>query len=216
MVSDKKNAQKHAYEYIRDRMLDGTFKGGMKIVEERLSQEIGVSRTPIREAIRRLEQEGLIKKKHIYNPTVEDLKYIYEMRILLESFAAEKAAKFMTEETIKELKNTIKESRSLRSESIYISNQRFHDLIVNECHNPNMISILEKARTIFYLFSIKLDIYKRPLLIDEHEEIYKAIKNRDEQLAGELMANHLYNDMNYTLAEISSIKEKLMNSEEKK
>ncbi|MFC7684478.1 GntR family transcriptional regulator [Ureibacillus sp. GCM10028918] len=208
MVSDKKNAQKYAYEFIRDRMLDGTFEGGMKIVEERLAQDIGVSRTPIREAIRRLEQEGLIKNKHIYNPTVEDLKYLYEMRILLESFAAEKAAKSMTPEMMKELRNTIKESRSARSESIYNATQRFHDIIVNECHNPSMITILEKARTIFYLFSLKFDIYKRPLLIDEHEEIYSAIKDRNEQLAGELMAKHLYNDMNFTLAEISPEKAK--------
>ncbi|QCR33085.1 GntR family transcriptional regulator [Lysinibacillus sp. SGAir0095] len=207
MVSDKKNAQKYAYEYIRDRMLDGSFKGGMKIVEERLADEIGVSRTPIREAIRRLEQEGLIKKKHVYNPTIEDLKYLYEMRILLESFAAEKAAKNMTSEKLKELGNTIKQSRKGQSESIYNANQLFHDLIVDECNNPSMIHILEKARTIFYLFSLKLDIYKRPHLIDEHEEIYMAIKDRNEQLAGELMAKHLYNDMNYTLAEISSKKE---------
>jgi DNA-binding GntR family transcriptional regulator len=203
MVSDKMNAQKLAYEYIRERMLDGTYKGGMKLVEERLAGEIGVSRTPIREAIKRLEQEGLIKNKHIYNPTAQELIYIYEIRIVLESFAAKRAAKNMTAETIKEIENTIKESRDLlmegQSKNIYNANQRFHDLIINECQNPIMIERLEKARTIFYLFSLRLDIYNRPNLIDEHEEIYKAIKNKNEQLAGELMAKHLSKDMNFTL-----------------
>ena len=203
MVSDKMNAQKLAYEYIRERMLDGTYKGGMKLGEERLAGEIGVSRTPIREAIKRLEQEGLIKNKHIYNPTAQDLIYIYEIRILLESFAAKRAAKNMTTETIIELENTIKKSRNSlmegQSKNIYNANQHFHELIINECQNPIIIERLEKAQTIFYLFSLKLDIYNRPHLIDEHEEIYNAIKNKNEQLAGELMAEHLYKDMNFTL-----------------
>ncbi|WP_277586266.1 GntR family transcriptional regulator [Psychrobacillus antarcticus] len=203
MASDKMNAQKLAYEYIRERMLDGTYKGGMKLVEERLAGEIGVSRTPIREAIKRLEQEGLIKNKQIYNPTAQDLIYIYELRIVLESFAAKRAAENMTTETVIELENTIKKSRSLlmegHSKNIYNETQRFHELIINECQNPIMIEKLEKAQTIFYLFSLRLDIYNRPHLIDEHEEIYKAIKNKNELLAGELMAKHLYKDMNFTL-----------------
>lgn len=65
MILDKKNAQKFAYEYIRERILNGTYSGGMKLVEERLADEIGVSRTPIREAIKTLEQEGLIKKSKL-------------------------------------------------------------------------------------------------------------------------------------------------------
>lgn len=207
MVSDKKNAYKHAYEYIRERMLDGSYEGGMKLIEDRLSEEIGVSRTPIREAIRRLEQEGLIRNKRIYNPTAQDLIYIYELRILIESYAAKKAAENMKEETIKELENTIKESRIAFSDeqykNMYHVNQHFHDLIANECRNPLMIERLEIAKTIFYLFSLKLNIYKRPHIIDEHEEIYNAIKDKNEQLAGELMANHLKKDMSFVLEVIA-------------
>lgn len=203
MASDKINAQKYAYEFIRERLLDGTFEGGMKLVEERLASEIGISRTPIREAIRRLEQEGLIKNKRISNPSAQDLIYLYEMRILLESFAAKKAAKHMTTETMKELENTLIESRIRfregQTKSMYNATNRFHDLIANECKNPLMIESLENARTIFYLFSLKHDVYKRPHLLDEHEEIYTAIKDRNEELAGELMAQHLTKDMNFTL-----------------
>lgn len=203
MVSEKMNAQNLAYEYIQERMLDGTYKGGMKLVEERLASEIGVSRTPIREAIKRLEQEGLIKNKRIYNPTAQDLIYIYEIRIALESFAAKRAALNMTTENLIELENTIKESRNSLiegpSKNIYNATQRFHEIIINACQNPIIIERLEKARTIFYLFSLRLDLYNRPHLIEEHEEIYKAIKNRNEQLAGELMTKHLYKDMNFTL-----------------
>lgn len=203
MILDKKNAQKFAYEYIRERILNGTYSGGMKLVEERLADEIGVSRTPIREAIKTLEQEGLIKKKQIVNPTAQDLIYLYDIRILLEGFAAKRAAKNMTPEKIKELEKTIKNSRSSfmdgQSKEMYNANQRFHELIINECQNPLIVEKLEEARTIFYLFSLRFDLYSRPNIIEEHEEIYHAIKDKNEQLANELMAKHLQNDMNFTL-----------------
>lgn len=203
MVSKKMNAQHLAYDYIRERILDGTYKGGMKIVEERFASEIGVSRTPIREAIKRLEQEGLIKDKQIYHPTAQDLIYIYELRIALESFAAKRAAFTMSIESLDILEQTIKESRQLhsnnQSENIYSSNQNFHELIIKESQNPILIDQLNKIQTIFQMFSLRLDLYNRPHLIEEHEEIFKAIKNRDSQLAGELMSQHLYKDMNFTL-----------------
>lgn len=203
MVSKKMNAQHLAYEYIRERILDGTYKGGMKIIEERLASEIGVSRTPIREAIKRLEQEGLIKNKQIYHPTAQDLIYMYELRIALESFAAQRAALTMSKESLEALGHTIKESLQLHSNSqsknIYQSNQNFHELIIKESQNPILIDQLKKIQTIFYMFSLKLDLYNRPHLIEEHDEIYEAIKNRDAELARELMEQHLYKDMNFTL-----------------
>lgn len=75
----------------------------------------------------------------------------------------------------------------------------FHELIINECQNPLIIEKLEEARTIFHLFSLRFDLYSRPNIIEEHEEIYNAIKDKNEELAGELMANHLQKDMNFTL-----------------
>lgn len=203
MILDKRNARSFAYEYIRERILDGTYSGGMKLVEERLAEEIGVSRTPIREAIKTLEQEGLIKKKQIVNPTAQDLIYLYDIRILLEGFAAKRAAKYMTPEKMKELEITIKNSRISFSEGqskeMYNANQHFHELIINECQNPLIIEKLAEAHTIFYLFSLKFDLYSRPNILDEHEEIYNAIKDRNEELAGDLMAKHLQKDMNFTL-----------------
>lgn len=203
MVSKKMNAQHLAYEYIRERILDGTYKGGMKIIEERLASEIGVSRTPIREAIKRLEQEGLIKNNQIYHPTAQDLIYMYELRIALESFAAQRAALTMSKESLEALGHTIKESLQLHSNSqsknIYQSNQNFHELIIKESQNPILIDQLKKIQTIFYMFSLKLDLYNRPNLIEEHDEIYEAVKNRDAELARELMEQHLYKDMNFTL-----------------
>ena len=76
------NAQLLAYETIRHNIIHGDLPGGKKLIEERLAEQIGVSRTPIREAIRRLEQEGFIKNKRVYLPTKVDLKQLYEVKSL--------------------------------------------------------------------------------------------------------------------------------------
>ena len=205
MTLEAKNAHNYAYEYIRNRILDGSYRGGIKLVEERLAEEIGVSRTPIREAVRRLEQEGLIKNKRIYKPTKQDLLYLYEMRVLLESYTAKKAARNMSNETLNELKKTIEKARQAQGESIYIANQRFHDLITNECQNPVITETLLRVRTVFYLVSLSIDFYKRPQIIDEHEAIYMAIKDRNEALASELMVKHLERDTDFTISELSKL-----------
>lgn len=76
-----------AYEYIRDRILSGELERGTKLVEERLAEEMGISRTPVRDSIRKLEQEGLIKEKRVVNPSDMDLRHVFQVRILLEGFA---------------------------------------------------------------------------------------------------------------------------------
>ncbi|AOV06605.1 GntR family transcriptional regulator [Sporosarcina ureilytica] len=192
-------AQLQAYEIIRDQILDGTYPGGMKLVEARLAEEIGVSRTPIREAIRRLEQEGLIKRKKVYKPTETDLRHLFQMRILIECHAAKMAASYMIEEDIEELKTCIEIARTGNSEEIVKANKKFHDMIVRECRNPIMIDTVDKMQSIIYLFSRAVVLYKRPFLIDEHELICQAIANRDPEQASTLMEKHLKADLEFSL-----------------
>lgn len=192
-------AQLQAYEIMRDQILDGTYPGGMKLVEARLAEEIGVSRTPIREAIRRLEQEGLIKRKKVYKPTETDLRHLFQMRILIECHAAKMAASYMIEEDIKELESCIEVARIGKSEEIVQANKKFHDMIVRECRNPIMIDTVDKMQSIIYLFSRAVVLYKRPFLIDEHELICKAIANRDPKQASDLMQSHLQSDLEFSL-----------------
>lgn len=193
------NAQLKAYEMIRDQILDGTYPGGMKLIETRLAEEIGVSRTPIREAIRRLEQEGLIKRKKVYKPTESDLRHLFQMRILIECHAAKMAASYMVEEDIAKLQSSIETARSGTSDEIVQANKKFHDLIVRECRNPIMIDTVDKMQSIIYLFSRAVVFNKRPFLIDEHELICEAIANRNAEKASVLMKNHLEADLEFSL-----------------
>ena len=81
-------AYNQSYEIIRDMILQGDIPRGTKIVEEKLASELGVSRTPIRESIRKLEQEGLIANKMVINPSEKDLRNTFQVRMLLEGHSA--------------------------------------------------------------------------------------------------------------------------------
>lgn len=199
MSNIPKTAQLKAYTAIRDKILDGTYPGEMKLVESKLAEEIGVSRTPVREAIRRLEQEGLIRKKKVYKPTQTDLRHLFQMRILIECYAAKMAATYMVEEDLEKLKAYIESAQTEDAEEVVKANKGFHDMIVRESRNPLMIDSVDRMQSIIYLFSRAVVLYKRPFLIEEHELIYQAIADRNPEEASQLMERHLKADLEFSL-----------------
>lgn len=199
----KKKTQQHAYlqsyEYIRDQILNGDLERGTKLIEEKLAEELGVSRTPIRESIRKLEQEGLVKQKRVVNPTDMDLRHYFQVRILLEGFAARSAATYMSKEDLDLLKQCVDIGRNGTTEEIMEANKQFHDIIVNATHNPVMVDTIERMQSIIYLFRKTVVYYNRPFLIDEHEEIYNAIVEHNGDEAERLMKEHIQADLEFCL-----------------
>ena len=199
-----RSAFHQSYEIIRDRILNGELPGGTKIVEEKIAGELGVSRTPIRESIRRLEHEGLIVNKKVVKPTEKDLRNRFQVRILLEGYSAQCAASYLTENEINSLYECVEIGKKGNFEEIMGANERFHEIIVNASKNPVMIDIIDQMQSIIFLFRKTVVFYNRPHLIDEHDEIYKAIKARDGQKAEFLMKKHLQADLDFCLHLISS------------
>jgi len=192
-------AYNHCYELIRDKILNGELPGGMKLVEERLAEEMGVSRTPVRESIRRLEQEGLIKQKRVVNPTDDDLRHIFQVRMLLEGFASRCAATYMDEETLQRLQICVDIAYKGTVEETMEANKEFHDLIVQSSRNPELISIIDRMQSIIYLFRKAVVFHKRPFLIEEHQHIIDAIREHDAAMAERLMQEHLQADLDFYL-----------------
>lgn len=192
-------AARQSYEIIRDRILNGELSAGTKIVEEKIAAELGVSRTPVRESIRKLEYEGLIVNKKVVKPTEKDLRNMFQVRILLEGYSAQCAASYLNENELDSLYECVKMGRTGTIEEIMIANERFHEIIVNASNNPVMIDIIDRMQSTIYLFRKTVVFYQRPHLIDEHEQIYQAIKDRDGQKAELLMKNHLEADLNFCL-----------------
>ncbi|MGR3762924.1 GntR family transcriptional regulator [Rossellomorea sp. NS-SX7] len=199
----KKKTQQHAYlqsyEYIRDQILNGELERGTKLIEEKLAEQLGVSRTPIRESIRKLEQEGLVKQKRVVNPTDMDLRHYFQVRILLEGFAARLAATYMNETDLNQLKECIDIGRNGTNEEIMEANKQFHDIIVNATNNPVMVDTIERMQSIIYLFRKTVVYHNRPFLIDEHQEIYDAIVSHNGDEAERLMKEHIQADLEFCL-----------------
>ncbi|MEH7141048.1 GntR family transcriptional regulator [Priestia megaterium] len=177
----------------------GELEGGTKIVEEKLASELGFSRTPIRDSIRRLEYEGLIVRKKVVSPTEKDLRNLFEVRMLLEGSASKAAATFLSDKELEELKECVDIGRNGSFEEIMSANERFHAIIVNASNNDVMINIIDRMQSIIYLFRHTVVFYNRPFLIDEHEDIYNAIKERNAEKAEALMQEHLQKDLEFCL-----------------
>lgn len=192
-------AYHQSYEILRDKILNGDIPGGTKIVEERIAAELGVSRTPIRESIRKLEHEGLIVGKKVVKPTETDLRNMFQVRIILEGYSAQCAASYLKEKELQALQRCVEIGKTGTMDEIMSANEQFHEIIVQASHNPVMIDIIDRMQSIIYLFRRTVVFYNRPFLIEEHEEIYEAIKNRNGQQAESLMKKHLQADLDFCL-----------------
>lgn len=192
-------AYQQSYEVIRDMILQGELPRGAKIVEERLAEKLGMSRTPIRESIRKLEQEGLIQNKMAATPTERELRNTFQVRILLEGYSASCAASYLSDVKLNRLWECVEEARGGNVERIMRTNQDFHEIIVEASNNPAMIEIIDRMQSIIYLFRHTVVYYNRPFLIDEHEKICEAIQAHDAQAAERRMQEHLQADLDFYL-----------------
>ncbi len=198
------HAYTYAYETIRDQILCGEIETHVKLTEEMLADKLGISRTPIRSAIAKLEQEGLIRNKRIFIPTASDMRNIFQVRMLLEGHAAKYCSNFISEEALNNLKKCIDIGYNGSTEEIMQANHDFHQIIVQETKNPVLIQIIDRMQSIIYLFRKLVVQQKRPHLIDEHASIYRAIEEHNEQLAQELMVEHLKNDLEFSLIRMNN------------
>ncbi|MBD8027108.1 GntR family transcriptional regulator [Ureibacillus sp. Re31] len=189
----------YAYEYLRDQILSGKIEPNTKLTEEKLAEELGISRTPIRSAIAKLEQEGLIKNKRIFSPTQTDIRNIFQVRILLEGFAARYCADYITKDALERLKECVEIGQKGTIEEVMEANYLFHQIIVEETHNPEIVKIIDRMQSIIYLLRKTVVQQKRPHLIEEHAAIYHAIATHDSQLAEQLMIDHLQKDLEFSI-----------------
>lgn len=199
MTSKKLTIYEQTYETIRDMIFTGRLKNGEKIVETRLAEQLGVSRTPLREAIKRLEQEKLIENNQISNPTNQDYQDIFELRILIEKYAVVKATHYFTIDDFKEMENFVKIGYKGSSDEAMDANKMFHEKIVNSTKNNFMIETFNQMQSIIYLFRKMVLNHNRPGLIDEHNEIVMAMKERDAEKAEKLIEMHLKADLEFAL-----------------
>lgn len=191
------------FERIEDMILSGEFPVGSLYTECKLSEMLGVSRTPIREAIRRLEQENLIrittKGAEITGVSIRDLEDIYEIRSRIEGLAARKCAEVITDDGIKRLEEIIDLQEFYISkempDNIKDTDSAFHETIYEICGSGVYFSVLSNLHRKIRKYR-KLSIQnpgRAEKAMTEHRDILGALKAHDGSLAEKLTSLHIGN-----------------------
>ena len=194
------------FNTLRQAILKGELKPGERLMEIALAERLGVSRTPIREAMRKLEQEGLVvmiprRGAQVANITEKDLNDVLEVRIALENVAIEKACARMTEEEMrrlwlaaKEFEHTIAEGNLVKLAEADVA---FHEVIYQASDNKRLIQVLNNMREQIYRY--RVEYLKReeahPQLIAEHAEIIEYISKGEKKAATDVMCKHIDNQV---------------------
>ena len=191
------------YERLEESILNGEYKPGDVLTEKQLSAELGVSRTPIREALSRLAYDNLVKDTStgtvVRGVSEDDVRDLYDVKKKLEVIAVKKAAKNMTDEQLKDLKDVLDQQIYYAgkgdSEKVRNLDTEFHDTIYSSCGSLVFENILTGVHH-------KLKKFRRNSLksknrmnesVKEHEEIFNALINRDAKEAEKAMTKHLDN-----------------------
>ncbi|MGI6775590.1 GntR family transcriptional regulator [Acetomicrobium sp.] len=189
-------------ERLREAILNRTLKPGDRIVEAELAQVFNVSRTPVREALRVLEAEGLLRRiprkgLFVRGITREDVVEIYSIRIALESLAVSIAVERITPVEISRLAKLVdqmkKYTESKESDKLFSVCQEFNDILVRASRMPRLIKLVKVYMEYLEQFrAISMAKHERQVAaLREHEEILRAVVNRNPQEAEMAVKRHL-------------------------
>lgn len=190
------------FEYLRNSILKGELEPGERLMELQLAEQLGVSRTPIREAIRKLELEGLVemiprKGAYVADLSIKDVLDVLEVRMFLEGLAAYLAAERMTDDDIDELKNILKKFEdsidNKDRESMILLDNQFHDKIIEGSRNNKLIQIVQSLHEQFQRFRVIYfnEYNEHEDLLKYHQAIVEAILQRDRKKAQEYAQTHV-------------------------
>lgn len=209
------------YDLIYRSIVEGRYAPGQRLVEQRIADELGISRTPVREAIRQLEASGLVVTERnrgaIVRPlTRQDIMDSYELRGHLESLAAERAASRATPEDLEAMDAAINDlARALQAKDIHDieilrlisqANKSFHDAVLRAAHHERLFDLLRvtvDATLVFRAFQ-HFDKVKARRSNDFHQQIRDAIAKHDPRRANRLMAEHIDQGRDALLASFPS------------
>ena len=192
------------YRVLKTEIVKGFLEPGTKLLENKLAEEMHVSRTPIREAIQKLAAEGLIKIAPnqtliVTEISLEDIKEVLQIRGVLEGLAARVAAQKVTRQEIDELEEIITQMGLYVTKEDLASyckvDDEFHNLILNVCGNKWIINIRDNLGNFIYRYRIRsLSIPGRlKYSLEEHRKIMESLKKHNSEEADRLSQIHMEN-----------------------
>jgi len=198
------------FKTLREAIVTGELKPGERLMEIKLANEMGVSRTPVREAIRKLEQEGLVrltarKGAEVAPINAKDLKEVLEIRKALEGLACQMACQHATEEQIQDLSRINQDIEEAIGdgdiERIARLDALFHDRIGVYSSNTQLIMILSRLKEHIYRYRLEFiaDTRNKRQIIEEHEKIIQDITNKNEKAVRRDIEHHIEGQERYIL-----------------
>lgn len=205
---------KVVYNTLREAILQQVLKPGERLMEQELAEEMGVSRTPVREALRKLEQEGYIvlvprKGAYVAGLSIKDFCNVFEMRGALEALAAGLAAARATPEEIEEMeRNLVLEAAHYESSDLVKTidvDTRFHELIYQAAKNKRLQNMLKELRD--QVQRIRTKSLTAPgrlkFALAEHRKIVEAIAAHNVEAAKQAAREHIESAENALLEVLS-------------
>lgn len=190
------------FETLREAIIKGDLAPGERLMEVQVAEELGVSRTPVREAIRKLELDGLVimvprKGAYVADISMRDLSDVFEVRRALEGLAAELAADRATDEEIEELERMlVRISESIEENRVRDTvelDTQFHEMLYAASRNERLRGILSQLREQIHRF--RLQSWTRPgrarVALEEHRGIVEAVAERNPELAKKRATEHI-------------------------
>ena len=192
------------FNTLRQAILKGELEPGERLMEIQLAERLGVSRTPIREAIRKLELEGLVlmiprKGAEVAKISARSLRDVLEVCRALEELAIELACQRMSEEDVGNLQKAQEDFKKAIAEGdamkIAETDEHYHDVIYEGTQNAKLIQMLNNLREQMYRYRLEYikDEDKRKILVLEHEKILKTVRERKVAEAKEAVREHIDN-----------------------
>ncbi|TYQ14811.1 UNVERIFIED_CONTAM: DNA-binding GntR family transcriptional regulator [Acetivibrio alkalicellulosi] len=215
--NDYKPLREVIFNTLREAIIAGELKPGERLMEVKLADKMGVSRTPVREAIRKLELEGLVemiprKGAHVAELSVKNIMDVLEVRASLDGLATSLAADRISSEGIKDLEQVLMQFVSYAEkdnlQGTIKKDVEFHDLIYGASGNDKLIDITSKLREQVHRFRVIYlkDYSSHKDLIEEHKFIYLAISKRDRELAKEYAQKHINKQAEIIINALKNIK----------
>lgn len=194
----------HAYEFIKEKILDGSYKPSQKLTESELSEIIGASRNTIKKALLKLERENLVtiennKGAYIKSFSLEEINHYLEIREVLEGLVAKTAATSIGDDDLNKLEETLLQMGEHLKQNQFDDysklNKEFHKIIYHASKNQQAVDMVNIIRTQLsrYHFRTILIPGRNEHSYQEHKRIFDALKSHDAELAEEAVMYHISN-----------------------
>jgi DNA-binding GntR family transcriptional regulator len=214
VVLKQRNISEQAYQHIRDTLLSSGVYVGQKISHQKLGQKLGISNTPLREALFRLAAEGLLDYQNykgfsIPAISLQEAEEIYESRELIEPYLTTKMARQMTTGELNYFAKIQDEYEDLISKPYHrhrlLIDKKFHMQIATLAGNATLTHTLNQLydKLIFKSPIYEVSPARAQSAIREHTQIIRALKSRDGKRAARIMRNHIQQQRDYVLKKIS-------------